>query len=101
MKPPLVTAPQWLREVRLSWRNAAFSRGEMRVEARHPDGKWLPLAPTRLFLRRRRIIIGAGGPSVLTAIAARWHSASAPVPLRAKRRWRNTAFFTIRKLLLS
>ncbi|MBL0814958.1 acyltransferase domain-containing protein, partial [Klebsiella michiganensis] len=45
VKPPLVTAPQWLGEVRLSWRNAAFSRGEMRVEARHPDGKWLPLAP--------------------------------------------------------
>ncbi|WP_373860427.1 yersiniabactin polyketide synthase HMWP1 [Klebsiella pneumoniae] len=45
VKPHLVTAPKWLGEVRLSWRNAAFSRGEMRVEARHPDGKWLPLAP--------------------------------------------------------
>lgn len=88
-------------EVRLSWRNAAFSRGEMRVEARHPDGKWLPLAPTRLFLRRRRIIIGAGGPFASTVIAARWYSASAPVPLPTKRRWRNTAFFTIRRPLLS
>ncbi|WP_163438251.1 hypothetical protein, partial [Escherichia coli] len=45
VEPPQVSPPQWLGEVRLSWRNAAFSRGEMRVEARHPDGEWLPLAP--------------------------------------------------------
>ncbi|WP_142475095.1 yersiniabactin polyketide synthase HMWP1 [Klebsiella oxytoca] len=45
VEAPQVSPPQWLGEVRLSWRNAAFSRGEMRVEARHPDGEWLPLAP--------------------------------------------------------
>lgn len=38
--------PEWLGEVRLSWQNEAFSRGQMRVEARHPAGEWLPLSPT-------------------------------------------------------
>ncbi|EAZ1472457.1 yersiniabactin polyketide synthase HMWP1, partial [Salmonella enterica] len=45
VEPPLAAAPEWLGEVRLSWQNEAFSRGQMRVEARHPDGKWLPLSP--------------------------------------------------------
>lgn len=44
-EPPLVTAPEWLGDVRLSWQNNAFSRGQMRVEARRPDGEWLPLSP--------------------------------------------------------
>ncbi len=40
-----VAAPEWLGKVRLSWQNEAFSRGQMRVEARHPAGEWLPLSP--------------------------------------------------------
>ncbi|EHD21424.1 MULTISPECIES: yersiniabactin polyketide synthase HMWP1 [Brenneria] len=46
---PLVAVPEWLGQVRLSWRHEAFFRGRMRVEARHPDGEWRPLSPaTRL-----------------------------------------------------
>lgn len=45
MEPPPVAAPEWLGKVRLSWQNKAFSRGQMRVEARHPAGEWLPLSP--------------------------------------------------------
>ncbi|UNB78580.1 hypothetical protein MJK72_18865 [Klebsiella pneumoniae] len=44
-KPPPVAAPEWLGKVRLSWQNEAFSRGQMRVEARHPAGERLPLSP--------------------------------------------------------
>lgn len=39
------TAPSWLGKVRLSWQQAPFSPGEMRVEARHPRGEWQTLAP--------------------------------------------------------
>ncbi|HHV9774217.1 TPA: SDR family NAD(P)-dependent oxidoreductase [Escherichia coli] len=45
VEPPPVAAPEWLGKVRLSWQNEAFSRGQMRVEARHPAGEWLPLSP--------------------------------------------------------
>ena len=52
--------------------------------------------PPRLFLRRRRIINGAGRPSTSPALTNRLPLASAPVRLRAATSWRNTASFTIR-----
>lgn len=52
--------------------------------------------PPRLFLRRKRIINGAGRPSTSPALTIRLPLASAPVRLRAATSWRNTASFTIR-----
>ncbi|GHL91814.1 hypothetical protein ECZU38_18880 [Escherichia coli] len=71
-------------------------RGQMRVEARHPAGSGCRYRPPRLFLRRRRIINGAGRPSTSPALTIRLPLASAPVRLRAATSWRNTASFTIR-----
>lgn len=96
VEPPPVAAPEWLGKVRLSWQNEAFSRGQMRVEARHPAGEWLPLSPAEPLPAPQTHYQGAGRPSTSPALTIRLPLASAPVRLRAATSWRNTASFTIR-----
>ncbi len=49
-------------EGRLSWQNEAFSRGQMRVEARHLLASGCRYRPPRLFLRRKRISMALDAP---------------------------------------
>lgn len=74
--------------------NEAFSRGQMRVEARHPAGEWLPLSPAAPLPAPQTHYQWRWTP-LNVAIDIRLPLASAPVRLRAAS-WRNTASFTIR-----
>ncbi len=91
-----VAAPEWLGKVRLSWQNEAFSAVRCALKPVILLASGCRYRPPRLFLRRRRIINGAGRPSTSPALTNRLPLASAPVRLRAATSWRNTASFTIR-----
>lgn len=88
--------PGVARKVRLSWQNEAFSRGQMRVEARHPAGEWLPLSPAEPLPAPQTHYQWRWTPLNVASIDHPLTFSFSAVRLRAATSWRNTASFTIR-----